>query len=119
MKKELTVFSQSLRKNMTKEEKRLWYDFLKTLPLTVNRQKVIGRYIVDFYIAESKLVIEVDGSQHYTEQGKIKDNERDHYFKRIGVAVLRYTNRQIHEEFDRVCSDIWLHIEARKAHAVP
>jgi len=61
----LTGNAKTLRKNMTKEERHLWYDFLKTLPLTVNRQKVIGNYIVDFYIASSKIVIELDGSQHY------------------------------------------------------
>ena len=61
----LTGYSQNLRKNMTKEEKHLWYDFLKKQPFTVHRQKVIGKYIVDFYIASYKTVIEVDGSQHY------------------------------------------------------
>ena len=63
----LTKRSQHLRSNMTKEEKHLWYDFLKRIPYTVNRQKVFGRYIVDFFIAEAKIVIELDGSQHYTE----------------------------------------------------
>ena len=61
----LTGNAKTLRKNMTKEERHLWYDFLKTLPITANRQKVLGNYIVDFYIAAAKLVIELDGSQHY------------------------------------------------------
>ena len=65
----LTNLSQNLRKNMTKEEKHLWYDFLKNLPITVNRQKVIGNYIVDFYCAKANIAIELDGSQHYFEQG--------------------------------------------------
>ena len=63
--KALADNAKVLRKNMTKEERHLWYDFLKTLPVMVHRQKVIGAYIVDFYIAEAKLIIELDGSQHY------------------------------------------------------
>ena len=61
----LTELSRTLRKNMTKEERHLWYDFLKNLPETVCRQKVVGRYILDFYCAAAKLAIELDGSQHY------------------------------------------------------
>ena len=99
---------------MTKEEKHLWYDFFKQLPITVNRQKIIGSFIADFYIDSAKLAIELDGSQHYTEDGEIKDKERDHYFKSIGVNVLRYTNRQIHENFNGVCNDIMTHIEQRQ-----
>jgi len=75
----LTGNAKALRKNMTKEEKHLWYDFLKTLPVTVNRQKVIGNYIVDFYIATSKIVIEIDGSQHYEDSGIENDAKRDTY----------------------------------------
>ena len=91
---------------MTKEERHLWYDFLKTLPLTVNRQKVIGRYIADFYCAESKTVIELDGSQHYTEENAQKDKERDEYFKEMGIKVLRYSNLDINKNFEGVCKDI-------------
>lgn len=65
----LTGNSKTLRKNMTKEEGHLWYDFLKSLPCNVNRQKVIGNYIVDFYISSAKIVIELDGSQHYEDNG--------------------------------------------------
>ena len=63
----LTALSQNLRKEMTREEKHLWYDFLQRLPITINRQKVIGKYIADFYCAKAKLVIELDGRQHYNE----------------------------------------------------
>ena len=114
MKDKLTGFSQQLRKNMTKEEKHLWYDFLKLLPLTVNRQKVIGNYIADFYIDAGRLIVELDGSQHYTEEGEAYDSQRDLYFKRIGIKVLRYTNREIHENFNGVCADIMKHIEHRR-----
>ena len=103
----LTSFSQDLRNNMTKEERHLWYDFLKKLPITVNRQKVIGRYIVDFYCAEANIVIELDGSQHYDVDSKKKDMERDDYLKSIGIKVLRYTNLDIHRRFKAVCDDIW------------
>ena len=113
MKERLTSLSQQLRKNMTKEEKHLWYDFLKELPVTVNRQKVIGKYIVDFYIDSAKMIIELDGSQHYSEEGEEKDFIRDSYFKRIGIKVLRYTNRQINERFKDVCDDILLQLESR------
>ena len=71
--KNLTNISKTLRKQMTNEEKHLWYDFLKKLPITFNRQKVIGNYVVDFYCASAKIVIELDGSQHYEENGREKD----------------------------------------------
>ncbi len=102
----LTDNAQTLRKNMTKEEKHLWYDFLKTLPVTVNRQKVIGRYIADFYCANSKIVIEIDGSQHYKEKGIKSDTERDEYLKSLGIKVLRYSNLDINQRFESVCKDI-------------
>ena len=102
----LTGISKVLRKNMTKEEKHLWYDFLKLLPQTINRQKVIGPYVVDFYCAGAKLVIELDGSQHYNEEGKKKDCERDVYLSGLGIAVARYTNLDIHDKFEAVCADI-------------
>ena len=102
----LTGISKVLRRNMTKEEKHLWYDFLKLLPQTVNRQKVIGPYVVDFYCASAKIVIELDGSQHYKEDGKKQDHERDSYLIGLGITVVRYTNLDIHERFDAVCADI-------------
>lgn len=96
---------------MTKEEKRLWYDFLKSLPITFNRQKVIGEYVVDFYCASKKIVIEVDGFQHYEDKGMAKDAERDAYLKSQGFSVLRYTNIEIHEKFDEICIDILKHLD--------
>ena len=102
----LTSHAQNLRKNMTKEERHLWYDFLKTLPVTVNKQKVIGRYIVDFYIASHKIVIELDGSQHYDELGKKEDFERDCYLKDLGMQVLRFSNADVNKNFDGVCQYI-------------
>ena len=91
---------------MTKEEKRLWYDFLKGLPVTVHRQKMLGEYIVDFYCASAKLVIEVDGSQHYDDENELRDLRRDDYLRGLGLTVLRYSNRDINERFLYVCEDI-------------
>ena len=115
----LKEYSQNLRKNMTKEERHLWYDFLKLLPQTVNRQKVIGRYIVDFYCAEAKLVIELDGSQHYSEEGRQNDLERDSYFASQSLTVLRYTNLDIKQNFDGVCADILRHLDTSSVTAAP
>ncbi len=106
----LKANAQKLRREMTKEERHLWYDFLKPLPVTVNRQKVIGSYIVDFYIASAKLVIELDGSQHYEEAGIAADRERDRYLAALGLRVLRYANSDINRSFTAVCEDIRNHI---------
>ncbi len=102
--------AQNLRKNMTPEERHLWYDFLKQLPVTVRRQKVLGSYIVDFFIASANLVIEVDGSQHFFEEGQSYDKCRDAYLQSRGLRVLRYSNREINQEFQAVCQDISRHL---------
>ena len=95
---------------MTKEERHLWYDFLKALPLTINRQKVIGKYIVDFYCADKGIVIELDGSQHYDSEGVQFDRERDAFLQGCGFSVLRYSNFEINCNFEAVCQDIWNHL---------
>lgn len=104
--RKLTPNAKKLRKNMTPQESHLWYDFLKSLSVTVNRQKVIGDYIVDFYIASAKIVIEIDGSQHYEEDGKEADEKRDKFFKSIGLNVIRFSNYEINTNFDGVCAFI-------------
>ena len=105
----LTANAQKLRKSMTKEERKLWYDCLKKLPVSVNRQKVFGKYILDFYCASVKIAIELDGSQHYEVEGREKDKLRDAYLKENGVTVLRYSNRDVNLNFDVVCEDIYRH----------
>ena len=105
----LTPLAQNLRKNMTKEERKLWYKFLKFLPFTIRRQKNIGNYIVDFYCAETKTVIELDGSQHYEELAMQKDRERDKFLLEQGITVLRYSNDEVNLNFDGVCVDILTH----------
>ena len=106
----LTPNARTLRKTMTKEERRLWYDCLKQLPVTVNRQKVIGRYIVDFYCAAAKVVIELDGSQHYEDAALAADRERDAYLRSLGLTVLRYTNLAVNRNFKDVCEDVYRHL---------
>ena len=103
--------ARRLRREMTKQERHLWYDFLKGLPVMVHRQKVIGNYIVDFYIAEEKLVIELDGSQHFEDAGKQADAVRDAYLNSVGLTVLRYSNADVNQRFRGVCEDILNHIK--------
>ena len=103
--------AKNLRKAMTKEERHLWYDFLKQLPVTVHRQKTIGNYIVDFYIASAKVVIELDGSQHYEQAHQNRDEVRDAYLSEIGCKVLRYSNADINCRFRDVCEDILQHLD--------
>lgn len=95
---------------MTKEEKQLWYQFLKNLPERFYRQKVLGNYIADFYCPSSHLIIELDGSQHYFDENIIKDAERDEYFYNLGITVLRFTNSQIRDKFNEVCEEILKYI---------
>lgn len=107
----LTSHAKALRKNMTQEERHLWYDFLKSLPVTINRQKVLGRYIVDFYCAEAQLVIELDGSQHYEETQRQEDALRDNYLRDLGITVVRYSNIDVNRNFDGVCADILKYLQ--------
>ena len=92
---------------MTREERHLWYDFLKDLPVTIQRQKTIGQYIVDFYCASANLVIEIDGSQHF-ETDKIEaDSKRDKYLISHGLVVKRYANNEVNNDFENVCADVY------------
>jgi very-short-patch-repair endonuclease len=104
--KKLVENAKILRKNMTPEERHLWYDFLKRLPFTVKRQHNIDNYIVDFYIAQKKTVIEVDGIQHQEIVHKEADEQRDRVLKEWGITVLRYTNESIRKSFNVVAGDI-------------
>ena len=104
--KKLVSNAQALRKNMTPEEKHLWYDLLKRLPLTVRRQHNIENYIVDFYISEKKIVIEVDGIQHNEKSNRIADEERDAALAEWNIKVLRYSNESIRNNFSMVAQDL-------------
>ena len=104
--KELTPLAKQLRSEMTKEERHLWYDFLRTYPIRFSRQKVLGRYIVDFYSAKAKLVIELDGSQHYETDRVEKDAERTAFLNGYGLQVIRIPNHEVNENFGGVCAYI-------------
>ena len=102
----LTKNAKALRKGMTKEERHLWYDFLRTYPVRFLRQKVIDRYIADFYCHAARLVIELDGSQHYEEQGLLRDKIRTERIESRGLTVLRIPNNEINRNFRGVCEHI-------------
>ena len=104
--KELTPLVKQLRREMTKEERHLWYDFLRTYPVRFSRQKALGRYIVDFYSAKAKLVIELDGSQHYGAEQVAKDAERTAFLNGYGLQVIRIPNHEVSENFEGVCAYI-------------
>ena len=116
---QLTGNAQKLRKSMTKEERHLWYDFLKSLPLTFHRQKVLGKYIADFYCASAKIVIELDGSQHYELSGQESDHKRDAYLNELGLTVLRYSNDDVNQHFNAVCEDILQHLNTSSTASGP
>ena len=98
--------ARELRKNATKQEKHLWYDFLRQLPVHFYRQYTIEKYIVDFFCPKANLAIELDGSQHYEQAALEYDKKRTDMLCRYGITVLRYTNRDINERFQAVCDDI-------------
>ena len=104
--KQLVPFAKQLRKEMTKEERHLWYDFLRNYPIRFSRQKVLGKYIADFYSAEVKLVIELDGSQHYEHDNAEKDEQRTQFLQGYGLTVIRIPNNAITENFRGVCEYI-------------
>ncbi len=108
--KKLVSNARALRKNMTPEEKHLWYDFLKRLPFNVRRQHNIENYIVDFYIAEKRIVIEVDGRQHLLPEHIEADKQRDRDLLYWNIAVLRYSNDSVRNNFTAVAADILKHI---------
>ena len=98
--------SQALRKNMTPQERRLWYCFLKSYRPRFYRQKPMLSYILDFYCPKARAAIELDGSQHNEEEALTYDEKREQALRNIGIVVLRYTNRQINESFADVCQNI-------------
>jgi len=104
--KQLVPLAKQLRKEMTKEERHLWYDFLRQYPVRFLRQKVLGKYIADFYCAQAKLVIELDGSQHYEKENMISDEMRTAFLKGYGLKVIRVSNIEINRNFHGVCTYI-------------
>ena len=101
-----TRIARVLRKHMTKQERKLWYEFLREFPYPVYRQKVIGSFIVDFYCAKAKVVIELDGSQHYQGKQAEQDAVRDEMLQELGICVLRFPNNAVQDDFAGVCEQI-------------
>ena len=99
----LLNLARVLRRNMTKQEKHLWYDFLQTYPIKIYKQRIIDNFIVDFYCHKARIVIELDGSQHYSEQGQVDDEYRSAILKNYGLEILRFSNKDINENFEGVC----------------
>ena len=95
-----------LRRNMTRQEKHLWYDFLRYYPIKIYKQRIIDNFIVDFYCHNARLIIELDGSKHYTNQGKVYDKARTEIFEKYGIYVLRFSNKDIDNNFEGVCKMI-------------
>ncbi|MBR4056573.1 MAG: endonuclease domain-containing protein [Oscillospiraceae bacterium] len=106
--------ARRLRREMTPHERKLWYLFLRKYPVKIYKQRIIGSYIADFYCASAKLVIEVDGSQHYELQGMAHDTARSEFLADLGLEVLRFSNTDIDRDFDAVCAQIDLAIQKRQ-----
>ena len=105
--------ARRLRREMTPHERKLWYLFLRRYPVKIYKQRIIGKYIVDFYCSSAGLVIELDGSQHYEPQGMAYDSERSEFLTSLGLEVLRFSNREIDREFHGVCAQIDIAIQTR------
>jgi very-short-patch-repair endonuclease len=103
---ELVARAKELRKNMTIAEKKLWYSYLKSFQFKVLRQRPIDHFIVDFYCPHLKLVIEVDGNSHFSDDGKDYDKERTQILEGYGLTILRFTNKQVLQDFQSVCEAI-------------
>lgn len=99
----LLSIAKILRRNMTWQEKHLWYGFLRYYPVKIYKQRIIDNFVADFYCHSARLVIELDGSQHYTERGKIYDDSRTEILEKYGLYVLRFSNKDIDDSFEGVC----------------
>lgn len=107
------VLARNLRKKMTPQERKLWYQFLSKYPLKFQRQKPIDDYIVDFYCAKAKLAIELDGGQHYTVSGNLSDKKRTEVLNNFGIKVIRFQNQDVYNNFDGVCQQIEIELSKR------
>ncbi len=106
--------ARELRKTMTPQERHLWYDFLRGICPRFLRQKPLGPYIADFYCPTAKLVIELDGSQHYTDEGQERDAWRSGLLSEIGIRVLRFSNLEVDHDFQSVCQMIMQELKKKE-----
>ena len=111
--KNITPNAKKLRREMTKQERKLWYEFLRHHEFKWYKQRVIGSYIADFYCAKALLVVEIDGSQHYTEDGIEYDQIREQYINANNIKVIRFSNVDVDNNFDGVCYEIDLEVSKR------
>ena len=114
--KDLKLRARDMRKNATPQERHLWYDYLSKYPLHFYRQMIIDSYIVDFYCPKASLVVELDGSHHFTEDAKAYDEERTKLMHSLGLEVIRFTNDDVDNNFKAVCEQINKTVEQRKNH---
>ena len=105
--------ARELRENATPQERRLWYEYLRQYPVRFQRQKAIGTFIADFYCAQARLVIELDGGQHYTEEAMAYDAVRTEALQALGLSVLRFTNNEMDGQFPAVCMQIDAAVQQR------
>ena len=117
--KEFRPLAAKLRAEMTKEERKLWYDCLSSYPIRFYRQRIIGSYIVDFFCYQAKLVVELDGSQHYENQGRQRDSQRTMYLESLGLKVIRFSNLDVLRNFEGVCTAIDLIVHERMGLELP
>ena len=101
---DLQIIARDLRKRMTKQERHLWYDFLRNYYVKVYRQRTIDNYVADFYCPAAKLVVELDGGQHYTEKKMLDDEHRSLIINQYGIHVVRIPNNEIDNNFYNVCT---------------
>lgn len=111
----MVQFARELRKNMTKEERHLWYDFLRQYEPRFLRQRPVEGYVLDFYCAKARLAVELDGSQHYQEAGERHDQLRDSRLGQRGIQVLRFSNLDVNRNFQGVCEKIHWEVARRLA----
>ena len=105
--------ARELRREMTPQEKKLWYQFLRHYPVKIYKQRIIESFIADFYCSRAQLVIELDGAQHTTEQNLLYDRERSSVFSQYGLEVLRFSNHEVDFQFESVCERIHQVIQSR------
>ena len=110
---DLLNIAKILRRNMTPQEKHLWYDFLKNYPIKIYKQRIIDNFIADFYCYRARLVIEIDGLQHYTKKGISHDEARTEAMKKYGLKVIRFSNEDVDKRFYTVCCEIDMKIQER------
>ena len=98
---------------MTPWERKLWYCFLKAYPVRFQRQKMIDRFIVDFFCAKAGLIVELDGGGHYCPESQQKDAQRKEKLESYGYKLIRFSNRDIDKNFYGVCTVIDREVKER------